>query len=68
MALLAAIAVLDTSRPPQKFWLTMLGPAVFFAPGIIRQSQATVFEIAEGAAITLPQLQQPCKYTYKHYK
>jgi len=37
----------------------MLIPAVFSAPGMFRQSQATVFEMAAPAAATLPQLQQP---------
>jgi len=51
-------ALLVMRRPPQKL-LRMLIPAVFSAPGMFRQSQATVFEMTEEAAATLPQLQQP---------
>jgi hypothetical protein len=32
---------------------------------MMRQSQATVFEIEAEAFATLPQLQQPCKYNLK---
>ncbi len=45
-------------RPPQKL-LRMLIPAVFSAPGMFRQSHATVLEMTDAAAATLPQLQQP---------
>ncbi len=52
------VAILVMRRAPQKL-LRMLIPAVFSAPGMFRQSQATVFEMAAPAAATLPQLQQP---------